>query len=136
MANRKSRRGVATTELAVCLPILMIIIVGVNEVCSALYLKEQVTIAAYEGSRIGVQRGSTNDMVTGYIIGFLEERGINYNEDSVVQISTPSFQNAETMEHVTTTVQVPIAGNSLTGTFFNSQDVQASVAMRKEFKNN
>lgn len=126
----------ATTELAFCLPILVLIIVGINEICSALYLKEQVTIAAYEGGRIGIQRGSTDDMVTGYIMQFLDERGINYNEDDVVSISLPNFETAETMEHITTTVRVPIAGNSLTGSIFNNQDVSASVAMRKEFKNN
>ena len=129
------RKGTATAELAVCLPVLVLLVIGVNEICSALYLKEQATIAAYEGSRIGIQRGSTNEMVEDFILAFLDERGITYDASTVVSISTPSFDSAPAMAHVTTTVTVPVADNSITGNFFADQDVSGSVTLRKEFAN-
>lgn len=136
MLKRRERKGVAVVEFAVCLPILVLLVVGINEICSALYLKEQVTVAAYEASRIGVQRGTTDVMVRDYVEAMLDERGINYDSSKVVTFSTPSFSNARTMEHVTTTVTVPLAGNSITGNVFtNDQEISASVAMRKEFEN-
>ena len=130
-----NRRGVATAEFALCLPILVILIFGINEVCSAIYLKEQVTIAAYEGARIGIQRGTTDTMVEDFVHDFLDERNITYDEDAAVVISTPGFSNSPTMGHVTTTVTVPVAGNSLSGGFFTDHEISASVVLRKEFEN-
>lgn len=132
----RRRRGTATAEFAVCLPVLVVLIIGINETCSAIFLKEQVTVAAYEGARIGIQRQGTNEQVEQRIIDFLNERGIVFDESEVVSISTPSFNDATAMVHVTTTVSVPVSGNSITGSFFTDQDVSASVTLRKEFANN
>jgi hypothetical protein len=134
MQKRRTRKGVAAVEFAVCLPILIMLIVGMNEICSALYLKEQVTVAAYEGGRVGVQRGSTDAVVTDYIKHLLDERGIQY-DGNVVQISNPGFNNAATMEHVTITVTVPLANNSITGNYITDQNISANVTLRKEFAN-
>ena len=114
---------------------MVALFIGVNETCSAIFLKEQVTIAAYEGGRVGIQRQSTDALVKQRIQAFLDERGIAYDGDEVVTISVPGFDTAPTMSHVTTTVTVPISGNSLTGSFFSTQTVSASVTLRKEFQN-
>ena len=135
MIARRHRQGTATVEFVVCLPILVALITGINEICSAIYLKEQVTIAAYEGARVGIQREATNEMVRGRVMEVLDERGIAYAENDVVEISTPGFDDADTMAHVTTTVTVPIDGNSLTGGWFTDQFVSGSVTLRKEFSN-
>lgn len=136
ITRKQKRRGAATAEVAVCLPILVILIVGINETCSAVFLKEQVTIAAYEGARVGVQKQATDELVEQRVRQFLDERGIVYDEGVVVQISTPGFNDSPTMGHVTTTVTVPVADNCLTGGFFTTQLVSGSVTMRKEYQNN
>ena len=125
----------AAAEFAVVLPLFVTLFIGVNETCTALYLKEQVTIAAYEGARVGIQRKSTNAFVVNRVKEFLDERGVAYDAQRVVAISSPGFDTAQTMAHVTTTVTVPLEGNSLTGTFFTNQELSASVTMRKEFQN-
>lgn len=136
MLKRRERKGVAVVEFAVCLPILVLLVLGINEVCAALYLKEQVTVAAYEGSRIGCQRGTTDLMVEDYVKAMLDERGISYDASKVVTFSNPGFSSARTMEHVTTTVTVPMGNNSITGSVFTGdQEITASVTMRKEFEN-
>jgi len=134
--KRTNRRGTATVEFAVCLPVLVALFIGVNETCSAIFLKQQVTVAAYEGARVGIQRQSTDELVEQRILEILDERGITYNAETVVNISTPGFGQAAALEHVTTTVTVPIAGNSLTGGVFSNQNISASVVLRKEFQNN
>ena len=133
--SMKRKRGAATAEVVVCLPILVALIAGINETCSAIYLKEQVTIAAYEGARVGIQCQSTDAFVEQRIRDFLDERGIVYDDATVVQISNPGFDDAPTMGHVTTTVTVPVAANCITGDFFTNQFVTASVTLRKEFQN-
>lgn len=133
--KKKSRRGVATVECALCLPIFVAITFATVDLCSAMFLKESLTLAAYEGVRIGVQRGGTDDGVIARIEQILEERGVSYIEDSIA-ISEPGFDDASTLEHVTVTLTVPCQGNMpLTGNFFQNRSMSASVTMRKEFEN-
>jgi hypothetical protein len=132
--NRRPRRGIATAECALCLPILFLITLGTIEVCSAMFLKEAVTIAAYEGARVGIARRGTNSSATSRIEEFLNERGIAFTENSI-DFSDPGFDEAETLEHVTTTVTVPCDGNTFTGWFFPGRSITAEVTLRKEYHN-
>ena len=47
-------RGVAAAELAVCLPVIVLIVIATIEACSALFLKQSLTAAAYEGVRTAI----------------------------------------------------------------------------------
>jgi hypothetical protein len=51
-------KGAAIIELAVCLPILVLVTLATIEACAMLYLKQTLTIAAFEGARLGVIQGS------------------------------------------------------------------------------
>lgn len=135
-SHSNSRRAVATVELLICLPIVLTITVATIDLCSAMFLKESLTIAAYEGARLGVPKGGTDAQVSARVVELLEERGIEYGAASVVSI-TGSFDTAETMEHVTVTVEVPAAGNLISATqFFRDATLRADVTMRKEYANN
>lgn len=133
--KRQNRSGVATIECAICLPILLSITFATIDLCSAMFLKESLTLAAYEGARVGVERGGTDDIVRTRIEQLLTERGVTYS-DSAIAISDPGFDDADTLEHVTITVTVPCSGNMpLTGAIFVGRTLSASVTMRKEFVN-
>lgn len=130
------RRGVATVEFAFCVPVFIALTVGTIDLCSMLFLKESITLAAYEGARVGVGRGRTNDDVRNRVHAFLDERDIDYNASTAVQFSNTNFNNAETLENVTTTVFVPLAGNLLIpSAMFATGNLQADVTLRKEYKN-
>lgn len=59
------RNGVAAVEFAVCLPVLVLVIIGSIEACTMVFLKESLTVAAYEGSRAALKPGATSaDVVT------------------------------------------------------------------------
>lgn len=131
----QKRRGVATVECVVCLPVLIAITFATIDLCSAMFLKESLTIAAYEGSRLGVQKGGTDQEVRTRIEEILRARNVVTSNSSIV-ISSPGFNVADTLEHVTVTVQVDCAGNlPLTGVVFQGRAINAQVTMRKEFKN-
>ena len=56
--NRKRpdrRSGVAAVELAVCLPILLLLFVGMIETCTMIFLKQSLAIAAYEGMHTALE---------------------------------------------------------------------------------
>ncbi|NND99613.1 MAG: pilus assembly protein [Pirellulaceae bacterium] len=135
---RKSRRrkAAATVEFAFCLPVLIVLTLGTMDLCSVIFLKESVTLAAYEGARRGVGRGRTNADVTNRIVQFLDDRDIAYDSANVVQFSSPDFDSANTLENVTVTVTIPCAGNMIIpSSMFGDLSVSSEVTMRKEYKN-
>jgi Flp pilus assembly protein TadG len=133
--RRSQRRGAATVEFAICLPALIALTIGTIDLCSMMFLKESIKLAAYEGARRGVARGQTNADVVARVQEFLEERNIQYSGNPC-SFSSPGFEAAETLENVTTTVTVPCDGNLLIpSTLFAGVNLQADVTLRKEYKN-
>ena len=45
----------AVVELAVCLPVLVLIIMGSIEACNLTFLKQKLTEAAYQGAMVATQ---------------------------------------------------------------------------------
>jgi len=132
----RKRRGVATLEFAMVLPALMILTIGTMDLCSLMFLKESVVLAAYEGARQGVGRGQTNADVTSRVTAFLDERGIDHSGADAVMISSPGFGGATTLEAVTVTVRVPADGNLLIPSqLYGGLIVSADVTMLKEYEN-
>lgn len=129
----KNREGIAATECALVIPIIFAFTLFTIEMCTIMFLKEAVTIAAYEGARVGIQRGGTDALVEFRIEEFLDERGISHA--NAVTIEDPGFDDADELEHVRTTVSVPAEGNLPFGWFFGGTQITASVTMRKEFPN-
>jgi Flp pilus assembly protein TadG len=131
----QKRRGVAAVEFAVCLPAVIALTIGTIDVCSMLFLKESIKLAAYEGARRGVGRGRTNADAVARVREFLDERNIQYVGDPCT-FSSPDFGSADTLENVTTTVTVPCSGNLLIpSVLFAGINLSADVTLRKEYKN-
>lgn len=130
----KPKAGIATTELAICLPVILAITFAVIETTTAIHLKETATLAAYEGARIGVRKQGTNDDARDKVIDFLDSRGVNYDAD-VVEISDPGFDSADELEHVSITVNIPCQGNTIVSVLFANEQMSATVTMRKEYAN-
>lgn len=56
---RHARSGAAMIELALFLPVFFMITMATVETCRVLYLRQSLTIAAYECARIGIVPGVT-----------------------------------------------------------------------------
>src|ERR1700755_771469 len=74
--HSSTRRGVAAAELAVCLPVVVLIVMATIESCSALFLKQSLTGAAYEGVRTAIEKGSTSATVQARCDQILADRRI------------------------------------------------------------
>ena len=143
MLRRKAqnrRSGAAATELALILPLVLVFFAGTIEITTTIFLRESLTIAAYEGARSGIQRRSTNQQVLSRIESVLESRGVTINGTiaSAVRIE-PDVALADTLEPIEVTVTAPIAPNTVLPfrwlNFFQSDTMSVNVIMRKEFRN-
>jgi Flp pilus assembly protein TadG len=76
LAGSSGRRGAAVTELAVCLPVLTLVVFGSIQACNLIYLKHGAVTAAYEGMLELAKRNSTNASVTTRAQQVLTARGI------------------------------------------------------------
>ena len=63
--GRQSQRGQAMMELAVALPLLLIVIAGAVDFGTACYVAIEVTSAARSGAQYGVQNAATMTDITG-----------------------------------------------------------------------
>jgi hypothetical protein len=75
-SNPKERRGVAAVEFAVCVPIMVLLCLASIEACTMIYLKQSLSIAAYEGARTANVQGMTNDDVEDVCSQILSDRRV------------------------------------------------------------
>ena len=137
--QRKQRNAGAAVEAALCLPLILLIISATIELTTLIYLKESLTIAAYEGARLAVTRHATDESVRERVARVLTERHIDmtgYPLSEAVVI-TPPTRDALLMEPVEVSVTGPTLGNTVSPIglmrFISPPDMTAAVVMRKEF---
>ena len=81
-AGSSERRAAAATELAVCLPVLTLVVFGSIQACNLIYLKHGAVTAAYEGTLELAKRNATNASMTARAQQVLDARGIRNGADS------------------------------------------------------
>lgn len=62
--RKRNRKGAATVEFALCLPILLTFIFGILEFSRVTQLQQSARLAAFEGARAGISLNATNSDVT------------------------------------------------------------------------
>ncbi|TWT92099.1 TadE/TadG family type IV pilus assembly protein [Stieleria varia] len=128
--SANNRIGVAVAELAVCLPVLAFLFFATVETCRMLQLKQNVTMTAYEGARIGIVPGVSASIVQSQCTMLLDDRDIR-NYQITLNPSDPS--TLEIGDNFSVTVSVPFADNSLFGNAaFTNTTVTDTIVMRAE----
>lgn len=128
--NQARRSGVAAAEFAVCLPLLMILFIGTIEACTMIYLKQTLSVAAYEGIRTALQTAATDADVTAAANNILASRNV---QGGTVTVSPGPVESQSVQTWLTVTVQAPAASNSVISSFYSSQIISASATMMKEY---
>ncbi len=124
------RRGVAAAELAVCLPVVVLILLATIESCSALFLKQSLTVAAYQGVRAAIEKGSTTANVQTACDQILADRRI---QGSQVTLTPASIASLKPGDFINVTVSAPCASNSAVPTaFFRGRTLSATASMMIE----
>lgn len=107
--KRASRRGAALVEFAVCLPVIMILILGSMEATSAIFVRQALTTSAYEGIREAIRTGSNSAVATARAQAVLTARQIR---SSTIRFTPIDVRSAARGSRVVIEVSAPYAANS------------------------
>ena len=140
---KETRRGTALVEMALVLPIFMLVTLGIIEFGRAMMIGQLVTNAAREGARLGIIDGSTNADVTNSIQQFLLESANIQAADLNISITvTPADGNPDPGNEVGTArprdlvsvyVAVPFDKVSyISGNYLSGKTLSGRCAMRHE----
>lgn len=128
--TRRNRRGVAAVEMAVCLPVIILLVFGAIEASSFIFLKQSLNVAAYEGIRETIRAGSGNDEGSGRATAILDSRSVQGYQ---IRFPNGDALTADRGDEIVIEVIAPTAPNSpLAGQFVTNRILTARVVMVKE----
>jgi Flp pilus assembly protein TadG len=144
ITHRKSnRRGAATVELALILPLLFTVVLGILEFGRAMMVMNLVTNAAREGARMAVLEGSTNTDVQNAIKTMLNKStGVATSNVTTTITVAAAAGNADAGNQVANahmrdliTVKVSVPYNSvmlIPGKYLSGKNLVGQSSMRHE----
>lgn len=107
--SKQQRRGIATVETALLLPVLFTLIFGTLEISIRLLLKQSATVAAYETARAAARRTVTSDAAAQRGRSILQQRGI---EDSIIEFQPEDISVLRPGDPFSVLIAVPVDGNT------------------------
>lgn len=126
--SRSGRRGLAAVEMALMLPIFLLLMLGVMDVARLFWTQGVVRDAAFEGARIAVLNEPTTTQIETKIVRELTSGGIT-------QPSTIEIGPREPSQPVDVTVSVPfefLVIDSLIPSIAEERQVAATAVMTHE----
>jgi Flp pilus assembly protein TadG len=125
--GRLRRRGAATVELAVCIPVIVLLTFGAIEMSNALFLKQALRTAAYEAARVATTPGQTEADARARAKEVLDSRGI---QNYTLQFSPAVTLTLARGTEVTATASAPVSENRIGPQwFFTSETLHSAVVM-------
>ena len=136
MKSRRNRTrhvhhsGMATVELAVCLPLLVLVIFGSIEACNMIFLKQSLTEAAHQGALSAMKKSAVETDVTSRIQAILDARNITA---STIVIADGNFAALNTGDVFTVRVSTDADANRISPTIMSSwRSIEAVVTTAKQ----
>ncbi|MCA8998185.1 MAG: pilus assembly protein [Planctomycetaceae bacterium] len=126
---KRERLGGATVEFALCLPLMIMLVFGSMEASNALFLRQGLSIAAYEAAQVATQSGMAAAAAEARAQEVLDARNI---AGYAVTISPQVTATTSPGTTVTVTVTAPIDANSLGPSwYFTNSVIRSTVTMRR-----
>ncbi len=105
----RGRHAIATVELALVLPVMMIIVFGTLELCQRLMIRQTAAVAAYETARLAARRTTTVAQAKARGEQIMVDRRIN---GGIIDITPNQLALLATGSEVQVTVRIPVSGNT------------------------
>lgn len=128
--SHDARKGIAAVECAICLPIIVLLVLAMIEACSMVFVKQSLTVAAYEGAHRAVSPNATAASVSATCQQILDDRRIGSASIEVIPNDLTSLEIGEFFE---VRISAPAGANSIVpGRFFLGKTLTASAELMKE----
>ena len=130
LATEDSRRGAATIEFAVCLPIIVLLVFGSIEASGLIFLRQSLDVAAYEGLRAAVDVRGSAESGRQRATAVLRQRNVR---DFDIRFPNGNPADADRGDDVVITIQAPTASNSaMVGRYISTGTLRAEAVMVKQ----
>jgi Flp pilus assembly protein TadG len=124
------RRAAAAAEMAICLPLMVMLVLGSIETCSMIYLRHSLTIASYEGARVAIDFDGTNAAVLARCQELLDAREVI---DAEISVEPANVSTVPRGQPIAVTVSAPSDSNNIVPAwFYAGKTLSASMTMVKE----
>lgn len=126
----RNRRGVAAVELAVCLPVILLLVLASIEACTLIFVQQSLETTAYETARFAVSPRSTSASALARGNQVISDREL---QGARITLDPSDMTAAGRGQLVEVTVSAPFDRNRLFPSFFfGSQTLTADVTMQRE----
>lgn len=129
MSKQNRRRGAAVTEAAVFLPLVVMIGFVSIEFANGLYLRQSLTLGAYEAAMIVTDPGSSIEQANAVCAEILQARDITVYE---LQVQPDLNSEIAAGDFLTVTVTAPSTAYALgPGFFMHNRTITSSVTVAR-----
>jgi Flp pilus assembly protein TadG len=113
------------------LPVIVLIVLSTIEACTMIFLKQSLSIAAYEGARAGLAQSATNTTIVNASTQVLTERNV---KGGTVTLNPSNLTSIAPGNYFTVTVSAPAARNAIVPiNFYRGRTLTGTATMMKEF---
>ncbi len=128
---RRKRLGVAAVELAICMPVVVLLVVSTIEACSMVFLKQSLAIAAYEGARTAIIPNATSEQVQATCKQILKDRNVI---DATITVKPANITILKPGDLVDVTISATCGANSIIpNKFYRGKTLSSTASMMIEF---
>jgi hypothetical protein len=106
------RQGIAVTELAIGLPVVLLVAMGTMELCTMIRLRQKLRMVAYEGARVGVLPAAEAANVDWQCSLLCTDQSIAGTSVVMTPSNPTTLDSGDWFE---VSVSAPFTSNSLTG---------------------
>ena len=128
-ASLNQRRGAAAVELAVCVPILLLVLVATVDVCGMFHIQQSLKISAYEGARIGIVPGAEVDNVSFQCGAILDAQGV---KSYSVTMTPANPATLEPGDYFTVSIEANFDDNAYGSGLYAGKILEKSVTLKVE----
>lgn len=129
-AWRRIRQAAAAVELAVCLPVIVVLVFGALEGANILFCKQAMVEAAYESCKHASRADGTTAHANTLATDILKARRVN---KSTITFTPASAESAKPGQEVS--VNIKVSANERTYTrlgLFNNRTIEVNATMLKD----
>lgn len=126
----RNRKGAAVVEMAVCLPIIVLLVFASIETCNMIFLRQALNASAYEGIRVAVRPESTSQQAINRCQAILDGREI---QGTTITLDPQDVSTVPRGQPIEFTVSATCDSNSVGPSwFFGGRTVEGHALFVKE----